>query len=208
MKSKQNLGKVSVYNSCKILPLRIFFEITNIGNVELLIIDNATVAKKILVETWESIIEEYAKLDGNQQVQDVMEKGDELYRQAALYCEIKGMLLYLVGAYKQEYIERLSELGYNVDDSSMISRRKSIQQCDRRANNISTRMQIIQKEIESYSEDGKKGTFDDAMSFLGLNLPHMPDENITVSRFLSYKKQINERNKAARTSNRPSGQLA
>ena len=184
-----------IYDSCKVLLLRIFFEIIETGNVELLIIDNATVAKKILVETWESIIEEYAKLDGNQQVQDVMEKGDELYRQAALYCEIKGMLLYLVGAYKQEYIERLSELGYNVDDSSRISRRKSIQQCDRRANNISTRMQIIQKEIESYSEGGKKSSFDAAMSFLGMHLPHLPDENITVSRFLAYKKQIIDRQK-------------
>lgn len=176
------------YNSCKVLLLRIFFEITETGNVELLIIDNAKIDKKILVETWENIIIEYSELDGNQQVQDVMERGDELYRQAALYCEIKGMLLYLVGADKQEYVDRLNELGYNVDTSSRIAKRKSIQKNDRRANNISTRMQIIQKEIETYSKGGKKSSFDSAMSFLGMNLPHTPDENITVSRFLAYKK--------------------
>lgn len=190
------------YNSCKVLLLRIFFEITETGNVELLIIDNAKIDKKILVETWENIIIEYSELDGNQQVQDVMERGDELYRQAALYCEIKGMLLYLVGADKQEYVDRLNELGYNVDTSSRIAKRKSIQKNDRRANNISTRMQIIQKEIETYSKGGKKSSFDSAMSFLGMNLPHTPDENITVSRFLAYKKQINERNTAKRASNR------
>ena len=194
MKSKQTIEKVLVYNTCKILPLRIFFEITETGNVDLLIIDNATIAKKILVQTWEEIVLEYAKIDGNQQVQDVIDKGDELYNQGALYVYIKSMLIYLVGAYKQEYVDALNELGYNIDTSSHKSKIKSIQQNDRRANNISTRMQIIQKEIEGYG-GGKKSTFDEAMSFLGLNLPHVPDENITVSRFLAYKKQINERNK-------------
>ncbi len=107
----------------------------------------------------ENIIIEYARLDGNQQVQDVMDKGDEIYRQAALYCEIKAMLLYLAGAFKQEYVDRLNELGYNIDITNQESKIKSIQRNDRRANNISTRMQIIQKEIESYSlsRDKAKG---------------------------------------------------
>ena len=196
------------YDSCKVLLLRIFFEIAETGNVELLIIDNAKVDKKDLVETWENILIEYAEIDGNQQAQDVMEKGNELYRQAAKYCEIKGMLLYLVGADRQEYVDRLNELGYNIDTSYIIAKRESIQKNDRRANNISTRMQIIQKEIETYSKGGKKSSFDAAMSFLGMNLPHVPDENITVGRFLAYKKQINERNTAKRASNRPGDQLA
>lgn len=195
MMSKTQTEKGLVYDSCKILPLRIFFEVTESGNVDLLIIDNAKIDKKILVETWEDIVLEYAKLDGNQQVQDVMDKGDELYRQAALYCEIKGMLLYLAGADKQEYVDRLNELGYNINTESRESKIECIQKNDRRANSISTRMQIIQKEIEGYGDGSKKSSFDSAMSFLGLNLSHIPDENITVARFLSYKKQINEINK-------------
>lgn len=194
MKFKTITEKVLVYETCKVLPLRVFFEITDTGNVELLIIDNAEIAKKILIETWENIVIEYAKIDGNQQVQDVIDKGDEIYRQAALYCEIKGMLLYLFGAENQGYIDRLNELGYKIDTSSRVKKINSIKQNERRANHISTRMQIIQKEIESYGE-GKKGTFDDAMSFLGMNLPHVPDEDITVSRFLAYKKQIYGRHK-------------
>ncbi len=207
MKSRKHKEKALVYDSCKVLLLKTFFEITETGNLELLIIDNAKVDKKILIETWEDIIVEYTEIDGNQQVKDVMDKGDELYRQAALYCEIKAMLLYLAGASKQEYVDRLAELGYNIDTSSRINKRKSIQKNDKRANNISTRMQIIQKEIESYST-GKKSSFDSAMSFLGIHLPHMPDENMTVSRFLAYKKRINERNKAKGASNRRSDQLA
>lgn len=192
--------KESVYNSCDILPLKIFFAVSETGNFELLIIDNAEISKKILLETWEALVLEYAKLDGNQQVQDVMDKGDEIFRQAALYCEIKAMLLYLTGAYKAEYIQRLSELGYQVDLSSYQDKIRTIQNLDRRANSISTRMQIIEKEIEQYG-DGKRGSFDAAMSFLGLHLPHLPDENITVSRFLAYKRQIHERNKAKRPNN-------
>ena len=195
MKFKQQTEKASVYDTCKILPLRIFFEISETGNVELLIINNAEIAKKILIETWENIVIEYAKIDGNQQVKDVIDKGDEIYRQAALYCEIKGMLLYLVGADKQEYVDRLNELGYIIDITDHKKKIESIQNNDRRANHISTRMQIIQNEINSYST-GKKASFDSVMAWLSSQLGFEPKEDLTVLRYLEYKKQIDERQKA------------
>ena len=207
MKFKQQTEKESVYDTCKVLPLKIFFEISETGNVELLIINNAEIAKKILIETWENIVIEYAKIDGNQQVQDVIDKGDEIYRQAALYCEIKGMLLYLVGAEKQEYIDRLSELGYKIDITDHKKKIKSIQNNDRRANHISTRMQMIQNEINSYST-GKKASFDSVMAWLSSQLGFEPKEDLTVLRYLEYKKQIDVRNKAKRSNNRRSDQLA
>ena len=84
---------------------------------------------------------------------------------------------------------------------------ESIQQNDRRANHISTRMQIIQKDIEKYS-DGKKASFDSVMAWLSSQLGFEPKEDLTVLRYLEYKKQINERNKAKRSSNRRSHTMA
>jgi len=191
------------YNSIKDLPLKIFLEIAETGNIKLLGNQN----EDVLLDRWEKIILDYSKDDNNQAVKDVIEKNGQLFSQAALYCEIKAMLLYLLGADKQEYVDRLRQLGYKIDTSSNKEKVKSIQQNDQRANHISTRMQMISNEIESYST-GKKATFDSIMVWLSSNLGFEPKEDITVLRYLEYKTTINERNKAKRSNNRRSSPLA
>ena len=191
------------YKSIKDLPLKLFFEIAETGNIKLLGND----IESVLVERWESIVIEYGKHDNNESINQVIEKSDMLYTQAALYCEIKGMLLYLVGSEKPEYVERLNKLGYKIDDSSHKTKIESIQANDQRSNNISTKMQVIKAEIDSFSS-GKKASFDSVMVYLSSNLGFEPKEDITVLRYLEYKKQINERNKAKRSNNRRSVQMA
>jgi uncharacterized protein with ParB-like and HNH nuclease domain len=198
----------NVYDTCKILPLKIFFEIAENGNVELLLIEDEQKDKAYLIKTWENLVEEYVELDGNQQIRDVIEKGDEIYTQAALYCEIKGMLLYLFGAESKEYVDRLNELGYKIDVSDHKKKIETIRNNDRRANHISTRIQIIQKEIDGYSNDGKKASFDSVMAWLSSELGFEPKEDLTVLRYLEYKKTIYERNKAKRSYNRRSSTMA
>ena len=185
------------YKSIKDLPLKVFFEISETGNLKLL----GDEIEAILIERWEAIIIEYGNYDDNQSIKDLLEKEDQLFTQAALYCEIKGMLLYLVGGENQEYVDRLNQLGYKIDLSSNKTKIKSIQDNDQRANHISTRMQFIQKDIEKYS-DGKKASFDSVMVFLSSNLGFEPKDDLTVLRYLEYKKTINVRNKAKRSNNR------
>lgn len=189
------------YKRCAELPLKIFFEVAETGDVNLLLINDEKEPIEILIEAWETIIKEYAKLDNNSSIQDVLEKSDKMFTQSALYCEIKGMLLYLVGAEKQEYVDRLNTLGYKMDISTNENKIKSIQQGDQRANHISTKMMFLQKDIEKY-QGGKKQTFDGAMAWISSNLGFEPKEDITVSRYIEYKIQINERNKAKRSNNR------
>jgi hypothetical protein len=196
------------YDSCKTLPLRIFFDIIESGNIELLVIDGK-VDKAELIEAWEGIINEYADLDDNHTINDVLDKQDQLFTQAALYCEIKGMLIYLIGAHDQEYVDRLNELGYTINVNSQKEKIESIQNNDRRANHISTRMQFIKKSIEKYSEEsGKKGSFDEVMASIAMELKLEPSEDITVSRYLAYKKKIHERNTAKRANNGRGNKLA
>lgn len=188
------------YKNCSELPLKIFFEIANDveNNLHLLVIKGEFDKAKML-EVWESIVLEYSKLDNNQAISDVLETKEEMFRQSALYCEIKGMLLYLAGAYKQEYIERLNELGYKIDKDKII---ESLKANDSRSNHIATRMMFLQKDLEKYSEGGNKSSFDREMSYLGTQLGFEPKEDLTVARYIEYKKRIrekiNERNKATR----------
>jgi hypothetical protein len=189
------------YKTCKELPLRIFFEVAESGKVELLII-KGEVSKADLVKTWENIIEEYSKIDKNMAIRDVIEKKDEMFKQAALYCEIKGMLLYLLGAYKQEYVERLNELGYRINEDDRETFVKSIKTADSRANHISTRLQFLQKDLEKHDTD-EKSSFDAVIAWLSSQLGFEVNEDITVLRYLEYKKQIKrrERNSKKRFNN-------
>ena len=191
------------HKSCTTLQLKVFFEIAETGNVKLLLISGKEDTVK-LMDAWEDILEEYSQLDKNMALMNVMEQRETLFKQAALYCEIKAMLLYLVGGYKQEFVDRLNELGYRIDKDNLI---QSIKRNDQKSNNISTRMQIIQKDIESHST-GKKSTFDQTMAFIASELGFEPNENLTVARYLAYKNQINERNKKGRSDIRRGVQLA
>jgi hypothetical protein len=179
-----------VYDTCKILPLKIFFEIAETGNVNLL--SNEKKDKEELDEVWDKIIKEYAKLDQNNSIQDIIEKNDEMYNKAALFCEVKAMLLYLRGAESQEYVDRLNELGYKIDLKDRI---KSIQLNDTKANHINTKMLFLQKDIEKH-QTGKKQTFVGAMAWLSSNLGFEPSDDIVVLKYIEYKKIIVEKQKA------------
>lgn len=185
---------MSHYKTCSELPLKVFFQIAETGDLNLLIIEGEE-DLVILTDAWEEILIEYSKLDKNMGLMNVMEQREQLFKQAALFCEIKAMLLYLVGAYKQEFVDRLNELGYKIDKKNII---QSIKRNDQKSNNISTRMQIIQKDIEKTS-DGKKSSFDAAMSFIASELGFEPNENLTVARYCEYKNRISERNKQKRS---------
>ena len=184
------------YKNCSDLPLRIFFEVAETLNYSLLLkkIDGY-VDEVILSMVWEDIISDWIAISENTKIQNVIDKTDQQFIQTAKYIEIKAMLLYLVGAYKKEYVDRLAELGYKIDVTDRKSLIESIKLNDNRSNQINTRVKILQKEIEQVTADTKRQTFDGAMAEISTQLKFEPDNNITCARYLMYKKQINERNK-------------
>lgn len=179
-----------------VLTLKVFFKIAETGNLELL----GEGTKEQREKAWEKIIEDYSKRDNNMAIQDVMSKRDELFRQAALFCEVKAMLLYLIGGYKQAYVDRLKYLGYDIDNSDKAKMMQSIAKSDQKSNHIQTRIRFIEKDIEKFQvNEGNKQSFEGVMAWLSFNLKFEPSNNITVGRFLEYKKMINESNKAKRS---------
>ena len=177
-----------LYDSCEVLPLKLFFKVAETSDFNLLVI-NGEYEDVFLSELWEDIIKEYADLDNNMSLNNTLDKREELFKEAAMFCEVKAMLLYLAGAYKQEYVDRLNELGYKIDEKDII---KSLKQNDQKSNHISTKMKMIQADIDG-SNSPKKSTFDSTMSWLASELKFEPNENITVLRYLEYKKRIKER---------------
>jgi hypothetical protein len=194
-----------LYDHCGILQLKTFFEISETGNLHLLIIDmnkdEKNVDNDLLVETWENILREYAKRDSNRTLKNAFETSDEMHKRSAEFCEIQGMLLYLIGAYKQEYVDRLNELGYPINQENHEEMIKSIQRNHQRSRNIATQVQLMRKEIEN-STGKSNASFDSVMASLASNLNFEPKEDITVLRYLEYKKIIRERNKQRRLNKR------
>ena len=93
------------YSTCKELPLRVFFDICDTGDLNKLV-TNGNYLEDELSEIWEAIIQEYGKIDGNMAISTAFEKSGEIVRNMAEYIEVMGMLMYLqeIGV-KMEYVE-------------------------------------------------------------------------------------------------------
>jgi len=179
------------------LPLRTFYAIIESQDITKLAIAQH-VPQAQLEQAWEAIMKEYAKLDNNVSVSEILDLNAETWRLVCEQAEVKAMLLYLVGAYNEQYVQRLKELGYPIDLSSLESKKKSLVLCDRRASHIKTKVLLLKKQIQSLSEtdSNKGGSFDHTMGWLAIHLNFEPKNDITVSRYLSYKSQIILREKA------------
>lgn len=183
------------YKNCKQLPLKIFFKIANSGDIKLLLIEQTEdVDINLLEEAWRLILEEYGKIDLNPSINDTLEKSDLIFRYIAELCEVKAMLLYLIGAYKMEYVERLRDLGYSINMSSHKDMIISINKANSKNDGLKNRIRSLKKSIDAHVEGGEQD-FDAVYVWLCVNLGFEPKEDMTVSRYLQYKKQIHERNK-------------
>src|SRR5574343_915557 len=149
------------YSTCKELPLRVFFDICDTGDLNKLV-TKGNYLEDELSEIWEAIIQEYGKIDGNMAISTAFEKSGEIVRNMAEYIEVMGMLMYLqeIGV-KMEYVDRLKELGYNVTLTSDYL--ESIYKSGRRAKGTITRINILKNELEGLKEEGNKSSFDQAI---------------------------------------------
>ena len=181
------------YNSCNVLPLKIFFDIAESGNVKLLLITKKKLDQSILSDAWEFILLEYSELDNNMMLQNTFDKTNQIAINAAKYIEVNAMLLYLQEVeYNKEYVDRLKELGYNVRDKNYII---DIELNQRKVNHIITRIKILQNDIDKYKDEKNKSSFDQSLAWISANLNFWPPDDITVTRYLKLKKQITERQK-------------
>jgi hypothetical protein len=64
-------------------------------------------------------------------------------------------------------------------------------------------MQLIHKSIEDLTKADQENSFDATISWLAINLKFEPRDDISVRRYLEYKKQIIERNNKNRKKPKP-----
>jgi hypothetical protein len=177
------------YDSCQVLPLKIFFQVAETGNLNLLAIQGRP---NNLIDIWQKILIEYGELDGNYLISDTFDKQGQIVRYAATYLEVDAMLIYLKHfKYDQDYVDRLLELGYRINPENYIT---DVERNQRTVKNIKSRIMMLQNEIESLKTDSNKSSFDEAISYLASNLNTWVPDDITVSRYVTLKRVIREKN--------------
>jgi uncharacterized small protein (DUF1192 family) len=101
------------------------------------------------------------------------------------------MLTYLqYFSYDDGYIARLRELGYKINPEQYKS---DVARNQRSVKNIKSRIMTLQNEIDSLKTDSNKSSFDEAVGYLSANLNTWIPDDITVSRYVTLKKIIRQR---------------
>lgn len=190
------------YDSCSNLPLSIFCEITQRGNIELLSKDGQL--HEETPDIWENIIQEYSELTGSQSVNNLTAKYNSLVRLQNSYVTIKAMLRYLMyvspshpkhGKKAKEFVDNLNKMKYTIDTTSTIKYAESLMKANRKAGTIMNYIRLKQSEIKREKEKGEGNgqglDFDEIMAMLSMEFDIK--ENISVKRYIKCMKILDKK---------------
>lgn len=188
------------YLNCSELPLKIFCEVANTSDYSLLIKRKGYRDESKEVELWSNIILEYSQLEGDGTANDRLEKITTLNELKNAYTVIKAMIRYLWMQTPWDSDEALQiyndmdKMGYSIDLSSLDNYVKSLKAADNKSNQLVTLIRMKANELEDKEESKDNISFDDIMALLQAHFTVSDD--ITVSRYISMKKSIIQRQKA------------
>jgi cell fate (sporulation/competence/biofilm development) regulator YlbF (YheA/YmcA/DUF963 family) len=190
------------YDTCKVLPLKIFCEIVNTNDYHLLALNKGFADPEKELEIWTNIIIEYSELEGDTTAKDRFEKVQTLNELKNSYTVIKAMIrfLWICPPDNEKYsknvdsiIKDLIKMGYKIDTTNSEKYKKSIVAADQKANAIITFIRMKQNELQDNREE-QDISFDELMAMIQSH--YSVDDNLTVSRYISMKKSIMSRHKA------------
>jgi arylamine N-acetyltransferase len=179
----------------------VFCEVNNTSDYSLLIKRKGLRDKAKEIEIWSNIILEYSQLEGDSTANDRLEKITTLNELKNAYTVIKAMLRYLWMQTPWNSDEALKvyndldKMGYSIDLTNQSKYIQSLKAADHKSNQLVTLIRMKANELEvNEDEKGNDVSFDDIMALLQAHFT--VSDNITVSRYISMKKQIIQRQKA------------
>jgi hypothetical protein len=186
-----------IYDSLEILPLKNFLKILNTGDYKWLFSDPSEA--KIDHETstiWEMMLYEYGKLSPDSGIiQDLVLKCD-LYGKYNQWVHIVVMLCYVrldpLSEYSKRYIVDLNSNGYNIDGTSRETILETLPSSEQKVKNLINQIKIKQNMGKAMGKESKAFTYDEIVVWLQIGLAPtvINEENLTVMRYLHYKKSI------------------
>ena len=179
------------YKSCETLPLKNFFKIIELNDFKYLVISNDYdfELKKDLSELWQTILNEYAELEGKDDILTEFHAYKEIHQLVFTYEIIQAMIFSLHYRYNKQYIDDLAMFGYIVEIENNIITLKSLQECAQMSRAI---LNDIDELRSSITKEGKleKNNFYKILAWLIKGYGNLED-NISVAKFIALKQHLN-----------------
>lgn len=152
-------------------------------------------------DAWEAILMEYAKLNQDFKIENIFQKTLSINKLQSQYNAILADITYLYFDSKSDFakdcIEDLKLRGYQVNTDNEYELIKSLNQVKAQAGVLITRIKFIELELKNLKKDEHNethsGNFDDLLAWIHSELGVMPEDRITVRRYISYKEQIRKK---------------
>lgn len=179
--------------------MKIFCDVANTSDYSLLIKRKGYRDEYKEVEIWSNIIIEYSQLEGDGTANDRLEKITTLNELKNAYTVIKAMIRYLFLQTPWDSDEALKiyndmdKMGYKIDLSNVDNYVKSLKSADKKSNQLVTLIRMKSNELDDKEEKSNNVSFDDIMALLQAHFT--VNDDITVSRYVSMKKSIIQRQK-------------
>lgn len=138
----------------KDIPLKIFFEVVETGDLKLLCRKGVSVGEEVLENCWEDIVRQNSKENGNLNYDVYIEHLQIYTKLLAEYNLVKACLMRLSISYDKTAAEVLEGRGHKVDRTDLPS---SVDLINRRTNNLATKLATKRREIaELISYEGRQ----------------------------------------------------
>lgn len=175
------------------ITFKLFFEIATTGNY-LLLGKNNLCTFKGCAEAWEDILTRNGSATGDLNFYNYKILEEERGILMAQYNVAKAMISKLRLIVDLNDIEYLKRLGYKFNFVNSKGYESCLDNAERRAEGILTRLKMKENELQEYSEVGEPVTFGQLMAQLRFETKASISDDLLLSEYNEYRKIIQQRN--------------
>ncbi len=193
------------------LLLKTYFEISDTGNLQLLVI-NGKPTEEQLLEAWEDVIRISGEKSGSYRYNSYLTLIREYGKLTAKHLMVSNRLIKLTYQHSDEDVAEVASMGYFIDDSDNVVYAASLEAAKRAASDLTTKMEMKRKEIlrrfgGKSSKSEKEKTFIETVTQLKFELGKasilmiINPDTLTLSEFTDLNRMLKEKHTAEAETN-------
>lgn len=178
-----------IYNSLKTLPVVLFYEIVETGNVMLLDSEGKS-NEDDMVELWTGLHNEFLEIDDSNEFKRILRLKSDIDFYELKYQYILFACEALAFDWNEEIVAQLKKWGYKITAENYYG---DIEQVIREANGLKIKANMLRSQLPKDKEDEKNRKVEEVLASYSLILGFDVGDYNTVSamKFLSLKKSVN-----------------
>lgn len=194
---------LSLYDSYEFIPVYNFYRASETDDLRYLLrlkrydrLPNVDMSKHN--ETWEKILEEHRKITGDNNYLTIFYKICEYHQILNKYNNLSNMLFTLNYRPNKGYIQDLKENGYHISIKSDKEYRETLNVAKHRIENLCSKMEIVEHEIEQMTKGQKNESYHDLVAAVRIEAGVIDIHNTTMPEFVFIINNLKKRVKNAR----------